>query len=72
MERTILKFQVTEGPCYNEGIIEVNHNFDNVKQLIQYLRENWHNLENADLIEEIEITYDTDGEFKLIIEEYEE
>ncbi len=66
---TKLEFKEVQGKCVNEGTVEVEHEFEDISQLIQYLKENWFDLENADDIESIEFDYAMDGDFLLTVKE---
>ena len=66
---TILEFKEVMGSCVNAGKITVEHNFKDTDKLIQYLKDNWVDLENADKIDSIEIDLDIEGDFLLTIKE---
>ena len=64
---TVLEFKEVMGNCVNAGKVTVEHNFENIDKLIQYLKDNWFDLENADKIDSIEIDLDIEGDFLLTI-----
>ena len=64
---TVLEFKEVMGNCVNSGKMTVEHNFEDVDKLIQYLKDNWFDLENANKIDSIEIDLDVEGDFLLTI-----
>ncbi len=64
---TVLEFKEVMGNCVNAGKVTVEHNFKDINKLIQYLKDNWFDLENADKIDSIEIDLDIEGDFLLTI-----
>lgn len=64
---TVLEFKEVMGNCVNTGKATVEHNIENINELIQYLKDNWFDLENAHKIDSIEIDLDIEGDFLLTI-----
>lgn len=69
---TKLRYKEVQGKVIEEGIMTVKHNFEDINELIRYIRKNWSDLENAVEIKEIEFDPDIDGDFILTIGELKE
>lgn len=63
-----IRYEETKGLCYNSGVLEITHNFTDEDKLIEYLRNNWFDLENADRISDILVDPDTKGVFNLMLD----
>lgn len=66
---TKLEFKESMGKCVSEGAVIIEHDFETVEQLKQYVRENWFDLENAEKIRSAEFELYTNGDFLLTINE---
>ena len=67
MNVTKIRYKEIMGKCINSGTLRIEHDFIRETDLVQYLRENWFNVEDAERIKSVEIDPDTEGEFNLTL-----
>lgn len=69
---TKIRFTESSGECKTVGTIKVEHNFENEEDLLNFIQDNWLNLEDQDVVNILDVDISNNGDLYVELETIDE